>query len=172
MQVMKIVAELMELAAITAPKTKGENFLITKILEGEQIQQLAKAMLDFAESSGKPGFTRDAESVKASEQVLLLGIKDAKPAGLNCGACGFASCESVRSREIGEWHAPQCAFRYLDLGIALGSAVKTASDLRADNRIMYRIGAAARKSGMILADFVMGIPISASGKNIYFDRRI
>jgi uncharacterized ferredoxin-like protein len=59
----------------------------------------------------------------------------------------------------------------LDLGIALGSAVKIASLLNVDNRIMYRIGAAAMKLKMLKdATVIIGIPISASGKNIYFDR--
>jgi uncharacterized ferredoxin-like protein len=56
------------------------------------------------------------------------------------------------------------------MGIALGSAVRTAGLLCADTRIMYRIGVAARRLGLIDADYVMGIPLSATGKNIYFDR--
>ncbi len=69
-----------------------------------------------------------------------------------------------------EFRGPQCAYRLLDMGIALGSAVKTASILNADNRIMYRAGVVARQMGLIEADFVMGIPLSATGKSIYFDR--
>ncbi len=61
-------------------------------------------------------------------------------------------------------------FRLLDMGIALGSAVKTASMLNVDNRIMYRIGTVARAMKMVAWDFVMGIPLSATGKNIFFDR--
>lgn len=58
----------------------------------------------------------------------------------------------------------------LDLGIALGSAAKIASELNVDNRIMYRIGAAAKRLGMTEANITQGIPISATGKNIFFDR--
>jgi len=36
-------------------------------------------------------------------------------------------------------------FKLLDLGIAIGSAVRTASLLNVDNRIMFRAGTAARK---------------------------
>jgi uncharacterized ferredoxin-like protein len=39
-----------------------------------------------------------------------------------------------------------------------------------DNRIMYRISPVARKMGLIDADVVLGVPLSATGKNIYFDR--
>jgi len=45
-----------------------------------------------------------------------------------------------------------------------------ASLFNVDNRIMYRIGAVARASGVVDWDFVMGIPLSVSGKSIYFDR--
>ena len=59
----------------------------------------------------------------------------------------------------------------LGLGIALGSAAKTASLLNIDNRIMYRIGTAALKLGLLAeATVVMGIPVSTKGKSIYFDR--
>jgi uncharacterized ferredoxin-like protein len=35
---------------------------------------------------------------------------------------------------------------------------------------MYRAGVVARALGLIDADFVMGIPLSVTGKSIYFDR--
>jgi uncharacterized ferredoxin-like protein len=58
-----------------------------------------------------------------------------------------------------------------DLGIAVGSAVKTASLLNLDNRVMYTAGVAARGLGW-LPDCTVGygIPVSATGKSIYFDR--
>jgi uncharacterized ferredoxin-like protein len=69
-----------------------------------------------------------------------------------------------------EFAGPICAFRMLDMGIALGSAVKTASMLNVDNRIMYRVGVVAREMKIVDWDFVMGIPMSVTGKSIYFDR--
>ena len=58
----------------------------------------------------------------------------------------------------------------IDLGIAIGSAVKMASDLNMDNRIMASVGRAAAKMGIMKADEVQGIPLSVKGKNIFFDR--
>ena len=58
----------------------------------------------------------------------------------------------------------------MDLGIAIGSAAKTASSLNADNRVMYTVGVAAREANLTDADVVVGIPLSATGKSIYFDR--
>ncbi len=88
---------------------------------------------------------------------------------LDCGACGAEVCIDTNTHD-GEFRGPSCAIRLLDLGIALGSAVKTAGMLNVDNRIMYRAGVVARQLGLIEADVVMGVPLSASGKSIYFDR--
>jgi len=35
---------------------------------------------------------------------------------------------------------------------------------------MYRVGVAARRMGLIAGEIAVGIPLSATGKNIYFDR--
>ncbi|KXB05533.1 hypothetical protein AKJ50_00755, partial [candidate division MSBL1 archaeon SCGC-AAA382A13] len=45
-----------------------------------------------------------------------------------------------------------------------------ASIFNADSRIMYRIGVDAKEINLIEGEIVVGIPISATGKNIYFDR--
>ena len=78
-----------------------------------------------------------------------------------------ARVASASTRSV---NSSTCAFRLLDMGIALGSAVKTASMLNVDNRIMYRIGVAAREMDLVDWEFVMGIPLSVTGKSIYFDR--
>ena len=169
MSAFRTVAELMEVAARTAPKTKGEDFVVTKTLEGEELRKLGEGMKAHAEASGIAGFARDGQNVLASGAVVLIGIKDAEVADLNCGACGEGSCITINTFE-GEFKGPHCALRTLDMGIALGSAVKTAGMLNIDNRVMYRAGVVARALKLIDADFVMGIPLSISGKSIYFDR--
>jgi len=58
----------------------------------------------------------------------------------------------------------------INLGIALGSAVKIASMLNVDNRIMFSVGVAAQELGLIDADYVFGVPLSVKSKNIYFHR--
>ena len=93
---------------------------------------------------------------------------------MNCGACGYETCnEFIKAeKKIGEdFEGPLCVWHSVDLGIAMASAVKTAAELNTDNRIMYTIGAAAKSLNLIEADVIVGIPISASGKNIYFDRK-
>jgi uncharacterized ferredoxin-like protein len=169
MTAMRTVADLMEIAARTAPKTKGEDFVVIKVLEGEDLQTLANLMFDLARQTGNSDFERDGKNTQKSEAVVLIGIKDAPSAGLNCGACGGDKCLRTNTVE-GEFNGPQCALRLLDMGIALGSAAKIASIMNVDNRIMYRVGTAARQGKYIDADFAMGIPLSATGKSPYFDR--
>ncbi|MBN2051336.1 MAG: hypothetical protein JW760_12865 [Spirochaetales bacterium] len=165
------VAELMEIAAITAPKALGKNYIVTRVIKGEDLRNLGKRMVSYGEEKGKKNFDRDGKNVLDSQAVLLVGMKDAKAVGLNCGACGFPQCITPNTAtEPGEFAGPQCPIRVLDMGIALGSAAKTASMLNVDNRIMYRIGVVAREMRLMDADFIMGIPLSVSGKSIYFDR--
>lgn len=171
MNSVQTVAEMMEIAATTAPKAVGKNFIVTKVLGKSDCRKLAEEMTKYGEDSGKGNFDRDGGNVGESEAVLLVGMKDAAPTGINCGACGFPTCLKINTGDKdSEFLGPQCAIRILDMGIALGSAVKTAQLFNVDNRIMYRIGAVARKIGMIDADFVMGIPMSVTGKSIFFDR--
>jgi len=168
---LRIVADLMELAARTAPKARGQDYIVTKILEGDVLKTLAAKMEEIGIRTERKFLVRDSKNVLASGVVVLFGLKDAQVCNLNCCACGVLSCNElpVNSNE-GEFRGPQCAMRLIDLGIALGSAAKTASMFNADNRMMYTIGVAARALNLIDADVVIGIPLAASGKNIYFDR--
>ena len=170
MDALKTAAELMAVSARTAPKAAVQDFVDIKVISGDKIEQLADKMIEYGKESGKGNFDRDGENVRDSEQVVLLSLNKAKTLGINCGACGYDRCEELELREGVEFDGPICAWRLMDLGIALGSAVKTASMLNLDNRIMYRIGVAAKKMNLIEGELVVGVPISATGKNIYFDR--
>lgn len=167
-------AKLMMVAARTAPKTTGVDDILTLIVYGEEKDRIVNKMEKIAEERKIEGFKRDARNVKDSEAVILVGVRGSKSIGLNCGACGYENCKKFEDAEkkLGEdFVGPSCLFKALDLGIALGSAVKIAGLLNVDNRIMYHIGTAALKLKMLPdASVIMGIPVSAKGKNIYFDR--
>ena len=169
---LRVVADLMSIAGRTAPKSAGQDYVVIRIIEDDDVRALGEKMAEYGERTGKKDFDRDGRNVTDSDAVVLIGINDAKSVNLDCGACGAETCEAllINSHE-GEFRGPQCAFRLLDMGIALGSAVKTAGILNVDNRIMYRAGVVAREMELIDADFVMGIPLSATGKSIYFDRK-
>ncbi len=169
MEGIQTVANLMALSARTAPKAAGQDYVVIEILKGKDIQRLGEEMIAYGQENKKTNFDRDGENVLHSEAVVLIGLKDAEPLGLNCAACGEETCILPNTTD-GEFQGPQCALRILDMGIALGSAVKMAGLMNVDNRIMYRVGVVARKIGLIDADFVMGIPLSATGKSPYYDR--
>lgn len=169
-EIMLAVAGLMELAARTAPKCLGQDYIRAKVVAGEDLAKLAEAMENFGREKGAVNFDRDAESVRRSDALLLLALERSGPLGLDCGACGHSKCADLSPREGPEFMGPLCAWRVLDLGIALGSAAKTAGIHNADNRIMYRPGVVARKTGLMDGDLVVGIPIASGSKNIYFDR--
>jgi len=173
------VARLMAISARTAPKGRGQDSIKTLILHGDdELERLAQAMEKrHADDPERLWFfKRNADDVRKSVAVLLIGVtgepkKIDQP--INCGACGH-NCQAILKAEkidTGDARGPMCLFQGIDLGIALGSAVKAASDYNVDNRMMYSIGAAARRLKLVEADLVVGIPLSVTGKNIYFTGR-
>ena len=167
-------AKMMLVSARTAPKTGGVDDILTCLLDGEELESIAKAMDDIANERHIDGFHRDAKNVRDSDAVILIGVRGTKKYTLDCGACGYKTCDDFEAADRTQgldFIGPTCLFKAIDLGIALGSAAKTASVLNVDNRVMYRIGAAAVKLQMLPeATTIMGVPVSARGKSIYYDR--
>ncbi|MCX8172649.1 MAG: DUF2148 domain-containing protein [Archaeoglobaceae archaeon] len=169
-EAVKISAYLMAESARTAPKSKGIDDLEILYFGREEIEKIAKKMEEFAEED--ENFKRDADSLRKSKGVLLVGLKGGKSLGINCGACGFKSCsefEKAKRIEV-KFKGPNCAFKLVDLGIALGSAVKLSAIIGVDTRIMYRIALAVKKLGLTESDIAFAIPIAVEGKNPIFGR--
>lgn len=169
---LKAAAGLIEIAAITAPKGKGVDDIKTKtVYKGsKEHKELVEKMKEYGDKKGLKFFHRDSKNTLESDAIVLVSVTAKPPLGLNCGMCGY-DCNTIpEKKKINDYFAPICAFALVDLGIALGSASKTAQILNLDNRIMYSIGATAVEMCLIDGDVVMGIPLSVSSKNIYFDR--
>jgi uncharacterized ferredoxin-like protein len=167
-----MVAKLMELAARTAPKATGKDFIETVLLNDEQRVKLGEDMIEHGKKNNISHHERDGRNVLASDAVLLIGLLPHLGVGLDCGACGMATCTECNTASFTkEFQGPSCALRLLDLGIALGSAAKVASEMNVDNRIMYNVGTSAIRLGFSRANICHGIPLSATGKNIFFDRK-
>ena len=150
-------------AARTAPKGRGIDIIECVMVEGEDIKTLSAAMLEMHRRTGRPVYERDSANILKAEAVLLIGTRST-PLGLNCAHCGYQTCAS-KPRQV------PCAINAVDVGIAIGSAVSRAADLRVDTRVMFSIG----KGAMLLdwlpdCGLVFGIPVSASSKNPFFDR--
>lgn len=169
-------ARLMAISARTAPKTRGVDDVEIVLIDGEELNRLADGMEEVGKDTDRMFFIRDSNNVRQSQAVLLIGVKSSKSKGLNCGGCGYKTCEEFEKAPKASGRdltGPGCAFQLIDLGIAVGSAVKTASLLNVDNRIMFSIGVVALKLGLLKdSDVALGIPLSAYGKSIYFDRKM
>lgn len=155
----------MMVAARTAPKGKGVDIMEIAVVTDDDIHRLSDEMLKIAAETGFKFFLRDADNMLQSDAVIIMGTRQ-KVQGLNCYHCGFHTCAS-KPLEI------PCALNTVDLGIAVGSACAKASDLRVDTRVMFSAGLAAQRLGMLGEDCgcVMAIPISATSKNPFFDRK-
>lgn len=156
-------------AARTAPKACGVDNLVIAVVYGDELETIAQKMESLHKEGKAPAFfERDAKNLRASQALLLIGTK-IKPMGLaSCGLCGMGNCAH---KEVHP-DAP-CAFNTHDLGVAVGSAVSKAADMRLDNRVMYSVGVAARELGLLGEEvpIIMGIPLAAASKSPYFDRK-
>lgn len=167
------VARLMLLAARTAPKGRGVDDIETMILTGKEKDAVAKAMYKIAKSPDD-NWTRDARNVEQCSVLVLIGLKGPKALETHCGACGYENCGQMLNvgRKEGLYFAgPTCIIKALDLGIAIGSAVKTAQIHNVDNRIFFRAGVGAYQLKVMPdSTIIMGIPLAALGKSPFFDR--
>jgi uncharacterized ferredoxin-like protein len=175
MDAMLAAAKLMAASARTAPKGHGLDRLVTAIVTGKEKEKITKAMENKSEQKKNPlarAFKLNADKLRKSPIVLLIGVKGTQPKSmLNCGACGYDTCAAfikAEKKKGEDFTGPICVFEAIDLGIALGSAVKLASYLNIDNKMMYTIGAASKMLEILDADIIIGIPLSGTGKNIYF----
>src|SRR5512138_2324838 len=189
MDALRHVAELCAVAAMTAPKSGGQlfskgakPFIETVIVEDrETLSRLAAWLRERGTKLKSPIWLRDAETTEKIDLVLFIGLVNWYPPVYDCGACGYATCaEFLRAREHHkaagkedwEFPGPICQLRAIDLGVAVGSAAKTASLNNVDARCQTRIAAAARHLGVIEADLAVALSMSVSHKNIFFDKKI
>ncbi len=160
------IADMMCVAARTAPKARGVDNLVTLIVNGREKDQLTAEMRRIAREAGMQFFERDANCIDKAPVVIILGQK-VKPLGVSpCGYCGYANCaECAQGSGI-------CAISTGDLGIAVGSAVNAAALHHADNRVMFSAGRAAVNIGLAgeEVNIAYGIPLSVTGKSPFFDR--
>ncbi|MFH1352919.1 MAG: DUF2148 domain-containing protein [bacterium] len=159
----KSAVSLIAIAGKTAPKAKGLDALEIKVMTPVQKKKIVAKMKEIAKT-GEHGkiFLRDSAGVAKADAIILIGSSDIAR-GLDCRFCG-GLCKTRKGI---------CAYTGVDLGIALGSMVSTASALKIDNRIMYTAGYAAVNGGFLSKKIkaAFGISLSVSSKNIFFDRK-
>jgi len=163
-EAVKTVANLMILAARTAPKAKGADKIVARLLTRDERKAVVAKMREIARQDDVAFFARDAGNVEGADAVVLVGTK-LGPLGIpHCGFCGFEDCKSNTTGV--------CAFNLGDLGIACGSAAAVAARHHVDTRIMFSVGRSAVELEILGGDVAVayGFPLSARGKNPFFDR--
>lgn len=162
------IAKKMALAARTAPKGRGRDTLDIMIAEKSDINKIADHMDKIYKEKDIHFFGRDAANIRDCEAILFIGTS-IEPLNLAyCGWCGFEDCKTKN-----EHRETPCTFNNIDLGIAIGSAVSIAANNRIDNRVLYSAGKAVRELKMMSENtkIILGIALSVSSKNIFFDRK-
>ncbi len=189
MEALRHIAQLCAVAAMTAPKSGGQLFLKgakpfieTVILEDRNtLTRLADWLRTRGTKLKEPIWFRDADAAEKLDLVLFIGLAKWYPPVYDCGACGYPTCAEflraapkyhIEGSEDWEFAGPICQLRCVDLGIAVGSAAKTASLNNVDARCQTRIAAAARHLGVIQADLAVALSMSVSHKNIFFDKKM
>lgn len=161
-------AKEMAVAARTAPKGRGRDQLHLLILTEAEKDSVAEKMQEIGEGENIDYFVRDAGNLRNAPVLLLMGTECSPLAVDHCGYCGYANCSENREHDV-----HPCAFSVGDLGIAVGSAAALAARKHIDNRIMFTAGRAAIDLGLFPKPVTVayGIPLSATGKNPFFDRK-
>ena len=104
--------------------------------------------------------------MRKAQAVVLIGADKKQREVPHCGYCEHGDCGGCRDA------SGNCAFAYVNLGIAVSSAVSIGAADMVDCRIMYSIGKTAAEMNFAPDALWLGIPVSISGKNIFFDRGI
>jgi uncharacterized ferredoxin-like protein len=167
-EVVMQVARQICAAARTAPKARGIDQLSTCILTDGHKEKLAAEMDRLAGVLDRPFFSRDANNVRASLAVVLMGVTlEQRGLDESCRLCHSENCAACAEKN------GICVFAPMDLGIALGSAVSIAADNRVDTRILFSAGQAARSLKFLPkeVEIIMCIPLSVSAKSPFFDRK-
>lgn len=196
---MQTAIDLIALSVRTAPKSGGIDDVVCFIASEREKRTIAQAMVTIGQRNARAhndkviaeairtSWVSDATTVERSGGLILVGVKGKTTLNFNCTMCGFENCAAFRAHDERNKKSspaiagPFCILKIWDLGIAISSAAKTASMLNVDNRIMYRIGVAVLQAPRVKKIFlkgqrsdhinpILGLPLSASGKNIYFDR--
>lgn len=165
-QAVKALAEAVMVAARTAPKAKGRDLVEIAMLTDEDIKRLSDMMLQVSEQTGLKFILRDAANILQAQALLLIGTRNpSEVCALNCGYCGFATCQS-KPCDV------PCVMNAVDVGIAIGAACSKIADVRLDSRVLFSAGWVARRMGVLPdVDIIFAIPLSSSSKSPFFDRK-
>jgi len=184
-----IVAKLAAVASRTAPKGQGQDRLDIGLATKEEIKMIADQMRKIgdkkfekvesknarrAEGIRKDWYS-DAQAIENSDELLLIAVDARRPSNKNCGMCGYDLCadflKNTEFKHGAGWPGPLCPQVLVDVGIAVSSAASVIGRHHVDNRMFFKVGLACMDIQLLPeSNCIIGLAMSATGKNIYFDR--
>jgi len=169
MKVNQMISELMKISAGGSPRSFGDHLEIV-VLDEAEIEMLAEEMFQLSDELNEEIYSEEGEDIESSNHVILIGLKDHTPLGMDCRACGFDSCDDLAKAEENEdiFQGPNCIFRLLDLGTALGNALNTAEMFKLDHDISIRGGLAAKHLGLIDTRVCLAVKASVAAEKYHY----
>ncbi len=163
----EVVSQLMKISADSAPRAEGTDIHVDVLDESEK-EMVVEEMFQLADELNEETYRVDGEILESSEGLMIIGLKGKKTLDLDCRACGFDTCDDLLENEcVGIFEGPNCAYRSIDIGIALGYAIKTARSHNMDGKVMVRAGLAAKHLGLSEARICIGVPIFSDSTEGY-----
>ncbi len=167
-RITEIVIDLMNISAQTSPKS-SDNFLETMVLEEAEKEMLAEELYQLSDEFQDEAYSQEGDFINSSDELLIIGLKDHPPLGIDCKACGYESCkdfsEADKTKQIFE--GPNCIFRLMDLGISIGHALNTAETHNIDYQISIKGGLAAKNLGLMDSQVCLVVPINVISNKDY-----
>lgn len=157
----KTIANLISIASRNSTGDFGKSFTEVTILDEAEKDMLVEEMFQMSDSRDEEIFVSKGEEIDKSDAVILLGAKEHPGYGIDCKACGFDDCESFEEAEKVEdiLEGPNCTYRMIELGIAIGAALKTAGMNSVDAEIMVHAGLAAKHLGLSTSKVCIALSI-------------
>lgn len=156
-----VIDELMKISADSAPRAMDTKIDV-EILEESEKEMVVEEMFQLADELNDERYREGGETVQSSKSLILVDLDEKNTLGLDCRACGYKDCDEFLEKESeGIFEGPNCVFRMIDMGIAIGYAIKTAKLHNMKGRITVRAGLAAKNLGLSDARVCIGIPVSS-----------
>ncbi|MFW6304197.1 MAG: DUF2148 domain-containing protein [Candidatus Saliniplasma sp.] len=166
-----MIAKLMAVAARNSPKAIDESFLEISVLDEAEKEMLVEEMYQLADERGDEIFTERGEEVENSDRIILIGLNEHPGIGIDCKACGYESCEEMENSEQKKdiFEGPNCLYRVIDIGTAIGYALQNASKNDVHSKIMIKGGLAAKHLGLSTSRICLAIAMRSRSEKGLFD---
>lgn len=156
-----IVANLMTVSAKADHRPNDNSKIEIMVLDDAQKEILVEELFQMADDTGDDNYSDLGESIREMGKLVLIGLDDETPLGLDCGACGFSSCEAMSKENISDiFEGPSCAHRLLDMGIAVGDAIRTAEIHGVRSYAIIEAGLAAKRVGLSTSRISLIVPVN------------